>query len=71
MEKYKTYEDLTLNQKISLKGLFCSAKERRDIGIKDDNMNSYKLIMQLWDFKLAINYFLNPQTKLPIKTYKY
>lgn len=54
------YENLTLHQRISLKGLFTSEKERRDIGLKDQEpYNCFKAIMVLWNFKLAIEYFLN------------
>lgn len=55
------YNDLTLHQKISLKGIFTSKKERRDLGLKDEEVSySYlQAIWLLWDFKKAINYFLN------------
>jgi len=54
------YEDLTLHQRISLKGLFTSEKERRDIGLtQTEPFNCLKALMLLWNFKIAIEYFLN------------
>lgn len=54
------YEDLTLHQRISLKGLFTSEKERRDIGLTEqEGFNCLRAVMVLWNFKLAIEYFLN------------
>lgn len=42
------YEDLTLNQRIGLKGLFQT----------DPELSSYMAIWILWNFKVAINCFL-------------
>lgn len=54
------YADLTLHQRISLKGLFTSEKERRDIGLtEDESFNCLRAVMVLWNFKIAIEYFLN------------
>lgn len=55
----RKYEDITLHQRISLKGLFTSEKECRDIGVKDKNMRNFHAVMILWNFKTAIEYFLN------------
>lgn len=43
------YEDLTLNQRIALKGFIETKPE----------LQSYKLVWILWNFKMAVEYFLN------------
>lgn len=43
------YSDLTINQRISLKGYFES----------DKTLLPYKAIWMLWNFKIAVEYFLN------------
>lgn len=43
-----TYENLTLNQKISLKGEFQT----------NPKLNNYRAIMLLCDFVTAVNFFL-------------
>ncbi len=43
-----TYADLTVHQKIGLKGAFTN----------DPTWSSYGAIMLLWNFKVAIEYFL-------------
>ena len=43
------YTDLTIDQRISLKGIFKTDKE----------WAAYGAIMLLWNFKIAIEYFLN------------
>lgn len=43
------YTDLTLDQRISLKGLFFT----------DKDLVNYKAIFLLWNFILAVEYFLN------------
>lgn len=48
------YEDLTLHQRISLKGYFFT----------DASLVNCKAIMLIWDFRQAVNYFLDP-TCLP------
>lgn len=53
------YYNLTIHQRISLKGLFHSEKERLDIGIKNSKaLDCMKGIMLLWGFKKAIEYYL-------------
>lgn len=51
-----SYEDLTLNQRISLKGVF----------VTDPMLGNYRALMIMWNFKIAINYFLDPNTEIPI-----
>lgn len=59
------YEDLTLHQRISLKGLFTSEKERRAIGVTEsESFNCLRAIMRLWNFKIAVEYFLNEDVNL-------
>jgi len=48
------YKDLTLNQRISLKGIFET----------DALCYQYKAIMALWNFVIAIEYFLNEDTSI-------
>jgi len=49
MEKLKVdYTELSIHQKISLKGLFKT----------DPELSQYSAIMLLWNFKTAINFFL-------------
>lgn len=63
------YEQLTIHQKISLKGIFTSKKERRDIGVRDSDeaFNGIHAIMILWNFKVAIEYYLtNDINKLSV-----
>lgn len=59
------YNEITLHQRISLKGIFTSAKERRDIGILNpvpyEHLN---VVMKLWNFKIAIEYFLTDDINL-------
>lgn len=43
------YTDLTLNQRIGLKGFFQT----------EPGMERYHVIMVLWDFVKAVEYFLN------------
>jgi len=43
------YTDLTLHQRISLKGLFET----------DEKLVCYRAIVILWDFVKAVEYFLN------------
>ena len=43
------YEDLTIHQRIGLKGFIES----------DPNLVIYKAIWLLWNFKIAVEYFLN------------
>ena len=42
------YTELSIHQKISLKGLFKT----------DPELSQYSAIMLLWNFKTAINFFL-------------
>ena len=60
------YENLTLHQRISLKGLFQSQKERRDIGIvgNDEAFKCLRAVQMLWNFKIAINYYLTNDINL-------
>lgn len=54
------YDQLTIHQRISLKGLFASDKERRDIGVKNhEYFNAICGIMLLWNFKKAVEFYLN------------
>ncbi len=48
------YSDLTLNQRISLKGEFHT---------NPDCIN-YKAVMILWDFVKAVEYFLNDDVSI-------
>ena len=43
------YSDLTLNQRISLKGMFMT----------DNNLKTYGIAMMMFGFKQAVEYFLN------------
>lgn len=43
------YTDLSLNERIALKGFIS----------RDPDLAPYKLIWILWDFKTAVEYFLN------------
>lgn len=43
------YEDLTLNQRIGLKGEFMA----------NPDCQNYRLIWIFWDFKKAVEFFLN------------
>jgi hypothetical protein len=59
------YEKLTVHQRISLKGLFTSAKERRDIGVKDDvGFQALHGVMVMFNFKVAIEYYLTDNINL-------
>lgn len=51
------YTDLTLNQRISLKGEFQTNPE----------CVQYKAIMLLWNFVIAIEFFLNDDINILIK----
>ncbi len=51
------YTDLTLDQRISLKGLFFT----------DKSLVNYKAIFLLWDFVFAVEYFLNDDTDVLYK----
>lgn len=57
-----TYYDLTLDQRISLKGLFETDKE----------LTPYRAIMVLWGFVKAIEYFFNDDINaLPLYPYHF
>lgn len=45
------YTDLTIHQRISLKGFFQT----------DKNLVNYRAVMLLWNFKTAVEYFLNDE----------
>ena len=51
------YEDLTIHQRISLKGIFKT----------DPKLTQYSVIMLLWNFKTAIEFFLNEDINLLYK----
>jgi hypothetical protein len=43
------YEDLTIHQRISLKGYFHT----------NSKLHAFKIVMKLWDFREAVKTFLN------------
>ena len=49
MKEIMKYSDLTLDQRISLKGEFETNPE----------CTNYLLVLRLWDFVTAVEYFLN------------
>lgn len=59
-EVYPLYHMLTINQKISLKGMIISKKERKYVGA-DQNEDFFKaltLLANMVDWRLAIQIFL-------------
>ena len=48
MEKLDAYYTLSVHQKIGLKEAF----------MNDESFRNYRLLMALWNFKVAIEYFL-------------
>lgn len=51
------YEDLTIHQRISLKGFFFT----------EPGLANCKMIMIFWGFREAVNYFLDPECLPEIK----
>lgn len=43
------YSDLTIHQRVSLKGMFMT----------DESLGNYRMVMIMWNFKLAVEFFLN------------
>jgi hypothetical protein len=53
------YSELTLNQKISLKGYFKT----------EPSLSHYYAIMMLWNFVIAVNFFLSDDDLSLLTTY--
>lgn len=53
-----TYRDLTLDQRISLKGYFQSEKE----------LHYYRLVSLFWNFVVAVEFFLNDDINPLLRT---